>query len=84
MVHEQQSRFSFLKSKTGVAMVAFLAIAAFYLITEHTAHVFGLLPYGLLFLCPLLHLFMHSGHGDHGGHSDNVENHAQHSEGGQR
>jgi hypothetical protein len=29
------------------------------------------LPYGLLLLCPLLHLF-HGGHGDHGGnHRDN-------------
>jgi hypothetical protein len=46
-----------------------LLIAAVYLITEHTAHVLDVLPYGLLLLCPLLHLFMHSGHGDHAGHS---------------
>jgi hypothetical protein len=35
------------------------------LVTEHTAHFFGILPYALLLLCPLLHLFMHSGHADH-------------------
>ena len=46
-------------------MIAFLVIAAFFLITEHTAHVFGLLPYVLLLLCLLLHLFMHDGHVDH-------------------
>ncbi|MBX6370611.1 MAG: DUF2933 domain-containing protein [Rhodospirillales bacterium] len=30
---------------------------------EHTAHVFGALPYLLLLACPLLHLFHHGGHG---------------------
>lgn len=54
-----------LRSRTGLTLIAFLAIAAFFLITEHTAHLFGFLPYVLLLLCPLLHLFMHRGHGDH-------------------
>ena len=40
------------QSKTGLVLLAFLAIAAFFLITEHTAHFFGLLPYALLLLCP--------------------------------
>ena len=50
--------------------IGFLLIIAFFLITEHTAHVFGVLPYLLLLLCPLLHLFMHGGHGDHADHAD--------------
>ena len=58
----------FLRSRTGLVLLAFLAIAAFFLVTEHTAHVFGILPYALLLLCPLLHFFMHRGHGGHGGH----------------
>lgn len=48
---------------------AFAAIAAYYLLTEHRAHLAGLLswlPFGLLLLCPLMHVFMHGGHG-HGG-----------------
>jgi hypothetical protein len=53
------------RSRTGLVLIAFLAIASFFLITEHTTHVLGILPYALLLLCPLLHLFMHSGHGDH-------------------
>ena len=60
-----------LRSRAGLTLIAFLAIAAFFLITEHTAHFFGFLPYALLLLCLLLHLFMHSGHGGndiHGGH----------------
>jgi hypothetical protein len=68
-------KFSFsqwLWSRTGLTLIAFLAIAAFFLITEHTAHFFGFLPYGLLLLCPLLHLFMHHGYGDHANHADHL------------
>jgi hypothetical protein len=60
------------QSRTGLALIAFLAIATFFLVTEHTAHLFGVLPYLLLFLCPLLHLFLHRKHGgkpnNHGEH----------------
>ena len=41
----------------------FLAIAAFFLFSEHRAHALGALPYLLLLACPLMHLFMHHGHG---------------------
>jgi hypothetical protein len=69
----QKFKFSeWLWSKTGLTLIAFLAIAAFFLIAEHTAHLFGVLPYVLLFLCPLLHFFMHRGHGDPAGHADHV------------
>ena len=44
----------------------FLAIALFFLWEEHRALIFGALPYVLLLLCPLVHLFMHRGHGSHG------------------
>lgn len=45
-----------------------LAIAAYYLITEHRAHLaMGLpfLPLLLLAACPLIHLFGHGGHKRH-------------------
>lgn len=48
----------------------FLAIGAFFLITEHQAHLWGWLPYAFLAACPLMHLFMHGGHGKHRGDSD--------------
>lgn len=48
-----------------VVFVAFAAIAAFFLITEHAAHTFYLLPFLLLAACPLLHLSMHRGHRGH-------------------
>ena len=60
-----------MKSKANIALIVFLIIAAFFLVTEHRAHLSGWLSsYGiwvLLLACPLMHLFMHGGHG-HGGH----------------
>lgn len=45
--------------------LGFVAIAAFFLLTEHRAHFFGVLPYLLVLACPLMHFFMHHGHGAH-------------------
>ncbi len=45
---------------------SFMAIAVFFLWTEHRAHLLGALPWLLLLACPLLHLGMHRGHGHHG------------------
>ena len=51
-----------------VALIVLLAVAAFFLVTEHSAHLYGVLPFLLLLACPLMHLFMHHGHrGRHGG-----------------
>lgn len=67
---------AFWTSKTGLVTIAFLLIAAFFLLSEHRAHAFGILPYLLLLACPLRHIFMHGGHGGHGGHG----RHTQHKE----
>ena len=68
MTHgEKPQGRGWLWSPTGLALLGFLAIAAFFLFTEHRAHFFGILPYLLLLACPLLHLFMHGKHGGHGG-----------------
>ena len=64
------------KSRAKWVLIAFIAIAAYFLITEHKAHLSGwLASYGiwlLLLACPLLHLFMHGGH-DHGGNHDHQQ-----------
>jgi len=45
-------------------------ISAFFLLREHWANAFGLAPYFLLLVCPVLHLFHgHGGHG-HGVHGE--------------
>jgi hypothetical protein len=60
------------RSRSGIVLLAFLAIAGFFVVTEHTAHLLGVLPYLLLFACPLLHFF-HRGHG--GGHDEHGGEH---------
>ena len=57
-----------IRSRSALVLLVFLGIAGFFLITEHTAHVFGVLPYLLLLACPLIHFF-HGGHKHgHSGH----------------
>lgn len=64
---------SFWTSTTGLVTIAFLAIAAFFLVSEHRAHALGFLPWLLLLACPLLHMFGHGGHGGHHGRSSDGE-----------
>ena len=47
------------------------AVAAWYLWAEHRAHLLGALPYLILLVCPLMHVFMHRGH--HGRHHEHDE-----------
>jgi hypothetical protein len=49
----------------------FVLIAAYFLITEHRAHLIEFLPLALLAACPLLHFF--HGHGSHGRKDDGDE-----------
>ena len=51
---------------------AFALIAAYFLWTEHRAHVVQYLPFLLILACPLLHMFHgHAGHGEHDGQDEN-------------
>ncbi|MBK24573.1 MAG: hypothetical protein CME70_11315 [Halobacteriovorax sp.] len=49
-----------------MVLVCVLAIG-YWVYTYHLEHALGFLPYGILLLCPLMHIFMHGNHG-HGGH----------------
>jgi hypothetical protein len=66
--HEHQQHPDQHRSRGNWVLIGFLAIGAFFLLTEHRAHLFGILPFLLLLACPLMHLF--HGHGGHGGHVD--------------
>jgi hypothetical protein len=61
-------------SRAKWVFIGFAAIAAYFLIAEHKAHLSEYLkywPYLLLLACPLMHLFMHGGHGGgHGSHGN--------------
>jgi hypothetical protein len=59
----------FFHSRANLALIGFLAIGGFFLVTEHRAHLIpylGYWPFLLILACPLMHLFMHGGHGGHG------------------
>ena len=65
--HQEHARERIsLKSRIGLVLVGFLIIAGALLFTEHRAHVLGLLIWLPLLACPLMHIFMHGGHGGHG------------------
>lgn len=62
---------TFWHHKSNWVLLGFLAIAGYFLLTEHAAHVIPFLPWLLLLACPLMHLFMHGGHSGHGGDTSN-------------
>ena len=53
-------------SPLGWTLTLALAALGVYLLATHTGHVLSALPYLLLLLCPLMHVFGHGGH-NHGG-----------------
>lgn len=86
--HRNPQRASFLTSRAGLAFFGFLAITGALLLTEHRWHVLGILIWLPLLACPLLHIFMHGGHGGHdahaGGHHDPAKHNQDDREGGPR
>lgn len=62
--------------KNKIAFVIFIIVAGYFLWTEHQAHVsmaIPYLPYLLILLCPLMHIFMHHGHGHGHGHENSSD-----------
>ena len=55
-----------------VTLAVFFLAAGYFLWTEHRAHVVQVLPWMILALCPLMHVFMHRGHGAHGSHGSHA------------
>lgn len=64
---DQSRSGSWFRSGSSLVLLGFMAIIGFFLVTEHRAHLLGILPYLLLLACPLLHWLMHGGHGSHSG-----------------
>lgn len=59
-------------SRFDLVMIGFVIVMLYFLGIEHRAHVSGVLnyvPFLFLLLCPLMHVFMHRGHGKHGHHN---------------
>ena len=55
-------------NRTTVTVGAFLLFGGYLLWQEHSAHIWPYLPWLIFLACPLLHFFMHGGHG-HGDHA---------------
>ena len=49
----------------GFAAIGLIGAASYFLLMEHRQHLFEFLPFLIILACPLMHIFMHSGHGGH-------------------
>jgi DUF2933 family protein len=54
-------------SRARWVFAGFFVIATYLVVSEHRAHLVQALPWLLLLLCPLMHVYMHSGHAAHRG-----------------
>ncbi|MBI4080997.1 MAG: DUF2933 domain-containing protein [Candidatus Lambdaproteobacteria bacterium] len=52
----------------GLLLLGVIAIAGAALLIQFWTSALAALPWLLVLACPLLHVFMHRGHGGHGGH----------------
>jgi hypothetical protein len=59
----------FWRSRYAIGLLVMGGAAAYFLLTEHRAHFFAALPFLLLLACPLMHVFMHHGHGGQAHHT---------------
>lgn len=50
----------------GLATLVLVGAALYFLFVEHGPHVLPYLPYLIILLCPLMHIFMHKSHGGQG------------------
>ena len=67
--HSGNAEPPFWRSRFGIVLIMLVVIGLFYVVREHYGHLSQALPYLILLLCPLMHLFGHGGH--HGGHRSN-------------
>ena len=76
--NDSDNRPGFFASRANIVLLGFLAIGAYFLVTEHWAHIVPFLPWLFLLACPLMHVFMHAGHGGHGGGRNDAGDSRQH------
>ena len=61
--HHDAEPAPFWHSRYAVGLLVMGAVAAYFLLSEHRSHFFIAFPFLLLLACPLMHVFMHHGHG---------------------
>ena len=60
-----KQREGFWLTPKGISAIGLIGAATYFLFMEHRQHVFEFLPFLILLACPLMHIFMHKGHGGH-------------------
>ena len=72
--------FSCFRSFRGWAAFGLAIVLGGYLVIWHGAHLAAVLPFLVLAACPLMHIFMHGGHGHHHGQdtSKNIPSSSSH------
>lgn len=71
MTQKQSFWFGF----NGLAALTLIGAVSYFLFMEHREYLFQFLPFFILLLCPLMHIFIHRGHGqgshrEYGGNGD--------------
>jgi len=66
---------SFWTTSQGYAALALIGAVIYFLLMEHRAHLLQVLPFLILLLCPVMHIFMHGGHSGHK-HSEETDSDA--------
>ena len=54
-----QVKEPFWTSPKGLVAIMAIGFLGYFLFIEHREHVFEFLPYLIILLCPLMHIFMH-------------------------
>jgi Flp pilus assembly protein TadB len=64
-MNTQARLVDFLKSPPGLLTLTLVVVAVMFVVAVYGDILLRWLPYGLILLCPLLHLLLHRGHGSH-------------------
>lgn len=56
---------SFWSSSKAIPALVLIGAASYFLLMEHREHLYQWLPFLIIALCPLMHIFMHGSHGGH-------------------
>lgn len=54
----------------GITTIFLVGAALYFIFVEHSDHILPYLPILIILLCPLMHIFMHKGHGGGHGHGE--------------
>lgn len=66
--HRPKNKKPWWKTSSGMLLIVLFAFGGYFLVKEHAAHIGDNWIWLILLLCPLIHIFMHGGHGKHEGH----------------